>query len=236
VLDFSEVGNDWRIFRQSLRAWGVREALVDFYHYRRAKAHERSDRFDRRFGTETSRMVGIGNLDGAGPHGADAIHYWPTRESEFNQVMRAVGEIDHGDFTFVDLGCGKGRVVLLAAALPFKAVIGVDFSPALIERARQNIERYSGPVQASAVDVVVCDAAEFAIPDNDLVVYMFDPFGPRVLTKVLESLKSSLRASPRKAFLLYYSAAYPEVVREAGFRLVAEGRGENWPWQVYSAP
>lgn len=213
----------------------MREALATVPHYYRAKAHERADRFDQRFGTETSRMVGMGSLDGLGPHGADAVHYWPTREREFNQMLAAVGDFDPADFAFVDLGCGKGRVVLMAAALPFTRVVGVDFSPALVEQARANITRYSGPVGTGRIDVVVSDAAEFAIPPDNLIIYMFDPFGPRVLTKVLDNLKASLRDRPRKVFLLYYLPSHEEVVKQAGFRLVAEGKGKNWPWQVYTA-
>src|ERR1700710_2266387 len=35
----------------------------------------------------------------------------------------------------LDLGCGKGRVLAIAAAYGFKEIIGVDFSPALCEDA-----------------------------------------------------------------------------------------------------
>ncbi|SER02507.1 class I SAM-dependent methyltransferase [Actinokineospora terrae] len=225
---------DVRIFWQSLRAWGPREAVIDFTHYYRAKRHERADRFDERFGTETSRMVGIGSLDGLGANGADAIHYWPTRECEFTATLDALGDLDHSGFTFVDLGCGKGRVVLLAAAHPFRRAVGVDFSPALVEVARENVTRYTGPVRARAVEFEACDAAEWVVPDGDLVIYMFNPFGPQVLTRVLANLVSAVQAQPRTLYLLYYSPEYPELVLEAGFRSLVEGSGQNWGWAVYT--
>jgi SAM-dependent methyltransferase len=231
----SQLRDDCRIFWQTLRAWGVVEAVTDFTRYVRARRQEKHDGFDERYGVETSRMVGLGALDGLGRHGADAVYYWPTREEEFELVMRSVGPLEYRDFVFIDIGCGKGRVVLLAAGLPFKRVIGLDFSPRLIEQAQRNIEQYSGPRRASSVDVRVGDAAEFSFPEGNLLLYMFDPFGPAVMEKMLANLEAARRQSSRQVTLLYYSPEYCELVQAAGFELLAEGCGENWPWHVYRA-
>ncbi len=225
--------NDWKIFWQGVRAWGVSAAVVEQFHYFRARVHERIDQFDRRYGTETSRMVGIGDLDGVGENGGDAVHYWPTRPIEFDRMMAAVGDIDHRRHVFIDVGCGKGRVALLAAGLPFKRVIGFDFSPALVEHARRNVERYTGPVQAD-IELVVADAAEFEFPAEDLVVYMFDPFGPTVLRKFLANLALAARSRAQRVVVIYYSPDYEDLFGQAGFGLVATGRGRSFPWRLYA--
>lgn len=229
-----ELRKDWRIARQASRAWSAREALVDTFHYYRAKAHEKGDAFDEMFGTETSRIVGLEDLDGVGQHAGDAVHYWPTRQCEFSRMMETVGHLDYPDFVFLDLGCGKGRVVLLASGFPFKRVVGVDFSVALVERARKNLAYYSGPLRASDIEFVVADAAEYPVPHDNLLVYMFDPFGPRVLTKVLANLMSCARRGPHKVLVLYYAPPYQGLLLAAGFHVVARGQGRNWPFGVYS--
>jgi SAM-dependent methyltransferase len=233
VLDSSEFRNDWKIFQQGARAWGIYAAVIEQFHYIRARIHEKTDRFDARFGTETSRMVGIGDLNGIGENGADAVHYWPTRPVDFARVLAAAGDIDHPSHTFIDIGCGKGRVALLAAGLPFRKVIGLDFSPALVDLARRNVERYTGPVR-SEVELHVGDAAEFEFPDGDLVVYLFDPFGPTVLEKMAANLAETARRRGQRVTMLYYSPDYEDIMRTAGFRVVTRGRGRSFPWRIYT--
>jgi SAM-dependent methyltransferase len=233
MIRIAELLSDLRVFSQSVRDVGLRETARRIPRYLRTKAQEDADGFDQALGTETSRIVSTTELCGVGPHQDDAVLYWPTRPPELAQIMEAVGDVDHRAFVFVDLGCGKGRVLLLAARLPFRRVIGVDFSPALAEVARQNVALCSDRERCGAVEVICADAAEFALPEEDLMLYLFNPFGPRVLGKVLDGLKASLAARPRRAFLLYNNCVHGDLVASAGFKLLAEGHGEKWPWQVY---
>jgi SAM-dependent methyltransferase len=180
-------------------------------------------------------MVSTAELNGIGPHQKDAVLYWPTHREEFDQLIKAVGEITPNDFVFVDVGCGKGRVLLMASLLPFKRVIGVDFSPAMVDMAKRNVALARGARRSGAIEVVHADAAAYTFPEEHLVIFLFNPFGPRVLTKVLENLKTSLQARPRRAFLLYNNSIHGALLEHAGFRLVAEGHGGKWPWQVYAS-
>jgi predicted RNA methylase len=90
--------------------------------------------------------------------------------------------------TFVDLGAGMGRVVLHAARRPFRQIIGVEVSPALLEVARENRDAYRGPRACADVRLVRADAATFVFPRGDLVVYLYNPFGAPVLRAVLDRL------------------------------------------------
>lgn len=149
-------------------------------------------------------------------------------------MMETVGDIDHRDYSFIDMGCGLGRVVLLAAAFPFRRVVGVEFSPSLLERARHNLASYSGPMRASHVDLHLADAADYRPPPGNLLVYMFDPFGPVIVAKVMANL---MAANPdhdrdRRVMVLYYSPSHEREVLAAGFTRLAQGKG-HWPWCVY---
>lgn len=233
ILNSPEFRNDWKIFRQGARAWGLYAAVIEQFHYFRARIHERTDRFDATFGTETSRMVGIGDLNGVGENGADAVHYWPTRPVDFHRVLAAVGELDHSQHTFIDIGCGKGRVVLLAAGLPFRKVVGVDFSPALVEQARRNVECYTGEVRTE-IELLVGDAAELEFPPGDLLLYLFDPFGPVVLDRMARNLAACWKEHGQRITMIYYSPDYDDIMTAAGFRVVSRGRGRSFPWRVYT--
>ena len=67
----------------------------------------------------------------------------------------------------MDIGAGMGRAMLLAAEMPFRAVIGVELNPTLVRIARRNLALWRKAGRARAPMRLVCgDAAEFAFPDG----------------------------------------------------------------------
>lgn len=228
--------NDWRIFRQTLRSSTLRETLIDTREYYLIKWYEKVERFDQTYGVETSRMIGLDDLGGVGPHQEEASHYWPTRQREFDRMLETVGEIDHTEYSFLDLGCGLGRVVLLAAAMPFKRVIGIDFSPSLVAQAKENVPRYTGPVESGDIELLCMDAIDFEFPSENLLIYMFSPFSPPVFDTVMENLMASARKHRQTVKIIYYSPDYEDIVQKLGFELVGTGKGDHWPWHIYSTP
>ena len=56
------------------------------------------------------------------------------------------------EVSFIDVGAGMGRAVLLAAELPFRRVVGVELNPTLARIARKNLTawRASGRARAHA--------------------------------------------------------------------------------------
>ncbi|MDG4773848.1 class I SAM-dependent methyltransferase [Solwaraspora sp. WMMD792] len=231
---FADLRTDWKIFRQTLRTSTFRESVVDSIEYIRIRSHERRERFDETFGTETNGIVGLADIDGVGPHMEEASHYLPTRRREFERMIASVGDIDHRDHVFIDFGCGKGRIVLLAAGEPYKKVIGVDFSPTFVKQAEDNLHRYTGPLEAAEVELLAIDAADFVVPAENLVVYLFSPFGPPVFTTVMNNLVSAARRNQKKITVIYYSPDYDDLVKQAGFTLVGHDKGDHWPWSIYS--
>lgn len=76
-----------------------------------------------------SRAVRVWGLRGAG---SSAI------AARFRALMASLSApVD--ELTFVDLGAGKGRAMLLASELPFRRIVGVEFSPELCDVARRNL-------------------------------------------------------------------------------------------------
>src|SRR6185503_12151373 len=67
----------------------------------------------------------------------DRKGYAPSAWHVLPRALRYIGVSDHD--TFIDFGCGKGRVVHQAARWPFRRVIGVEVSPELAEIARAGL-------------------------------------------------------------------------------------------------
>ena len=131
----------------------------------------------------------LGELDpeAIGPALADATHYEATPVADIDRLLDAV-PLAPERTTFVDLGAGMGRVVLHAARRPFRQIVGVEVSPALVEIAKENRAAYRGPQACRDVRLVRADATTFTFPRGDLVVYLYNPFTARVLAAVLERL------------------------------------------------
>jgi hypothetical protein len=131
--------------------------------------------------------------------------YQPTEPALFHEMLGSL-KIDFGEFTFIDIGSGKGRAMLLASDYPFRKIVGVELFPALDHVARENIRKYESAAQnCFAIEAMCGDASEFSFPAEPLVVYMFNPLPEAALEKMLRNLESSWRKHPRAVYVLYHN-------------------------------
>lgn len=115
---------------------------------------------------------------------------------------------DLSRFDFIDVGSGKGRVLLVASHYPFRQVTGVEFSPELHKIAQDNIRRYQSPARRCQVVCSVCaDAATFALPEHACVLYFNNPFAGPVFARVLRNLQVAHERARRKVYVLYQQLA-----------------------------
>jgi SAM-dependent methyltransferase len=152
-------------------------------------------------GVTTEALIFLGELDpeAVGPALEFATHYEPTPVDEANALLDALTRTPERT-TFVDLGSGMGRVVLLAAERPYRQVVGVEISPALHEVAKENRSRYpSGRLRCRDIRLVRGDAGSFVFPQGDLAVYLYNPFRAPVVEAVVARL-----AAHRGAVALAY--------------------------------
>lgn len=152
-----------------------------------------------------------------------AVGYVPTREVVIRHILENTTKgLDLGEYSFVDLGCGKGRTLIVAAQLPFREVLGVELSPLHCEVAEANVERYlsEGKRPALCRNVRVCcvDAADFVFPDTNLLIYMYRPFLGPVFKHVADNLRRFQAVSGHRV-LIAYSCPVEELMLEeyAGF-------------------
>jgi SAM-dependent methyltransferase len=130
--------------------------------------------------------------------------YQPTVEEEFAAIFDHLAALDFKTFTFIDLGSGKGRALLLAAMYPFARVVGVEVQPGLDATAQKNIADFGEPgQQCHNIESVCADAREYDFPLTNIVLYLFNPFPDYVLREVLTKLVASARRAPRSIRVLY---------------------------------
>lgn len=147
--------------------------------------------------------------------------YQPTDPPAFHEMLGTLEQatgLDFADLTFIDLGSGKGRTLLMASDYPFRRIVGVELLPALHSLAEQNLAQYKSDSQKCfALESICANAAEFNFPAGPLLVYLFNPFPEAVLRCVLTNLRRALDGSAGAAFLIYYNPQHADVVAEAGY-------------------
>ena len=143
--------------------------------------------------------------------------YQPTEPAAFQEMMASL-PIDFREFTFVDLGSGKGRTLLMASEYPFRRIVGVEILPRLSRVAAENIQAYKSSTQlCTRIESVCADAREFELPSEPLLLYLFNPLPAEGLASVLANLKKSLEHNPRLAYLLYHNPLLEEQLRNCSW-------------------
>jgi hypothetical protein len=110
-------------------------------------------------------------------------------------------------------------------------VLGVEYAPHLHVQALENIRSFRHSSQRSGpIESMAANAAEFDFPDGDLVVFLFNPFGPEVTRLMLANLQRSLERNPRHVLMLMMWPEHGDVVAQTpGVRTVTR----NARYHVY---
>lgn len=165
-------------------------------------------RWDRANNVDTAGSIQLAMLDVVGPNRDKGNECVCTSPKSFDFIMKSL-PADLSGTTFIDIGSGKSRTLLLASHYPFGHIVGVEFARELAAIARRNIETYSSPGRkCRALTVVEGDAAAYAFPDTPLVVYFYNPFSRDVFEVVLANLTASLQRAPRRCFVVYGSSSH----------------------------
>ncbi|MGB7267708.1 MAG: class I SAM-dependent methyltransferase [Terracidiphilus sp.] len=186
--------------------------------------------FDLEFGVRTSGLVAGRHLGSGHRHDRHVTAYYAVAPSVFHGIIvrwrrcRPVAPIDA--YTFIDLGAGMGRAMLLASAYPFRAVIGVELHPTLARIGRRNMALWRAGGRTHAPMRMHCrDAAEFTMPPGPCVAFLFNPFGAPVLRRLLRAWRRSLAGRPDQLDILYVNNEQESVLRrEPGFTRLFHGQ------------
>lgn len=142
--------------------------------------------------------------------------YQPTPPAEFHAMLQALADMkDASAFTFLDVGSGKGRALLLAAAYPFRKIVGVELVPELHAAAEANIRKWKARHGERDITSVLGDARDFPVPAGPLVVYLFNPLPEAALAAFVRRLEDSWRAAPRPVHVLYHHPVRAEVLERS---------------------
>jgi len=161
-----------------------------------------------------SKITQIDELLITSDNRAEAVEYEATPYLVLKSLQWSIpGNLS--EWSFVDIGSGRGRVVIMAASLPYKRVIGVEFSEELHSDALGNLARLpKHKCLANDVIFVRADATEFDPPQGNCIFFLFNPFGASVMRKFLQNVIESYRKTPRDIVFVYYNPKQVHVFSE----------------------
>jgi len=217
----------WSKLRWSLAQRGLGGTLKFALERARRQPHQTNQPrpqlhpFDRQFGVNTGGLIGGGDLHSGHRHDVFNTAYYGMAPSRFQRVMDYwIADQTHAaleNYSFVDLGCGKGRAVLMASEFRFREVVGVELHRELAGIAEANVATWTAAGRAVCpVRIVHGDATEFALPDGACLLYLFNPFAAPVMKRLVERIEADYADRPGMLDLIYFNPEAAELLEAHG--------------------
>jgi SAM-dependent methyltransferase len=174
----------------------------------------RTHPYDIAHGVDTSGVVATSEHSARPSLNATAQPYGGSQPSIIRAAIADLPDLDRS--AFVDLGCGKGRPLLVASEYPFQRVIGVEISKPLAEIAQANAAIIARQFpQRTRIEVQVADATGFKLPADNTVIFMYHPFGRGLLERFVRNLEEQLADNRRHVFIVYYNPMLSEPIDQS---------------------
>ena len=129
---------------------------------------------------------------------------------------------------FLDIGCGKGRAICVAAYNGFRKISGVDFSKVLCEMTAQNIIVVQQKYPAVEFAVTNKNVLDYDIPGDVDCIFLFNPFDEMMTEKVANAVKKNLEFTPRFLQIVYANPLYKKAFEDIGFTEVYYSKTMNY--------
>jgi SAM-dependent methyltransferase len=169
----------------------------------------RNGEFDRANGTDTRFSRKIEERATLGSVNSDNRGHTTIKNTDLLVAALKSCPLPIDECTFVDIGCGKGRPLLEALRLPFRAVWGLELSQELSDIAQRNIEIFKSRHRIDIPAAAECgDILNARLPSGKLVVFLNNPFG----AATMEVLAQRLAARVEPLVVLYFKPEHAQVL------------------------
>jgi SAM-dependent methyltransferase len=167
--------------------------------------------FDREYGIETSGFIEVSALAPDPETGKSMQCYGGSQPGIVRRVLATLP--DKSGFTFVDLGCGKGRALVVASEFDFNAILGVDISKPVLDQARENADvvRTRFP-ERTPIQLLQGNAFTFMPEVDKLVIYLYHPFGREGVEQFVAGLEEKIESEAAQVFVVYCNPVWSGIL------------------------
>ena len=190
------------------------------------RARTTPDDFDREYGVQTRIVPRM--RDSWRTFMRGGVVHEPSSPAAFRAVLDSL-RLAYQETTFVDIGSGAGRAVLMAAGYPFRSVLGIEISPQLHTIAEHNLQALPDEKRLAADVTFMCaDATTYDPPPEPLLLYLYNPFGVAPMWRFRTNLEAALlagRQHPLTVVLAYCYRDTREVLERSPLLRVVRSHG-----------
>ncbi len=156
------------------------------------------------------KLIGIDTLGYSRPPELESAEFHEYDPVPYRSARRLLESADVGPSdVFIEYGCGKGRIVVLATDYAYRKIVGIEISPELCHDAERNLA--AKPRRCSAVEILCANATTYEVPDDATVLFFGNPFSGEIMRQVLAKVRASYLRRPRKiTFLVYNQSRFIE--------------------------
>ena len=157
--------------------------------------------------------------------------YVPTDQKQLSKALEELIRIDKSvlNDTFVDYGCGKGKVLIFAEKMGFNNIVGIEFSKSLYEICSRNVEK----TKSNKIYLLCKDATQYEPPEDIRTFYFYDPFEPFVVEKALRKIQDSIKKNPRDSYIVYVDPRNIGQLNPDEYELLFNDPGPANPFHIY---
>lgn len=171
---------------------------------------------EKKYGIKTTGADELQSLEEKGIDTDHATIYMPASYDLLEEIFEKIKSKEQQHF--LDIGCGKGRVLSVAAHHGFNKVTGIDFSKEFCNEAEKNLAVTRQKIPDLQYKIINNDAFYFEIPTDVDCIFMFNPFDEIIMSGVAENILESFEINPRTITLIYANPMYKQELLEAGFK------------------
>jgi SAM-dependent methyltransferase len=179
-----------------------------------------------KYGISTFIPVALNKLTIVNGDTSKASPYEAANYYLLEKLFTAFRKLSNAD-SFIDLGCGKGRVLAVASHFGFHHITGIDFATELCKEASANMEKVKKKLPDLKWKVVNDNVANYNISPGDSVFFMFNPFNEAVLKDFLKNIDSSCHQFPRTTYFIYASPLHQQLLLDNGYAIVYQKQKMN---------
>jgi SAM-dependent methyltransferase len=170
--------------------------------------------YDKRNLTDTATRIENEQLAMPNAEAQSHATCYRTSSERFIGYLIEQLRINYQEYDFVDIGCGKGRVLLVASNFPFRSICGIELSQLAFQIAEKNIRTYrSIDRKCFNIHIRNLDARDFEPDVANTVYYFFEPFDTDVLKAVVTKLASKLRGRGKTIYVVCVWSDLPPVLK-----------------------
>ena len=183
-------------------------------------------RGEKKYRINTTGEDELGSLEKKGIDIEHSTIYMPASYDLLEKVFleAKVSSFNH----FIDIGCGKGRAMCVAAHFGVKNMSGIDLSTELCNDAEKNMAITKEQFPALNYKIINNDAFYFEIPEDADCIFLFNPFDSFIMRSVVDNIMESMEIQTRKMTIIYLNPLHKHLFTDEGFKEIFHMKKKNY--------